>query len=126
MTPVLVALAGAVGAVLRVVVDRVVRRGLGAGDPDAGPWGTLVVNVTGSLALGVVAGLVLYHGLAERPRLVVGVGFLGAYTTFSTFSLDVVGLVENGSGVVAVRYVLGSVGLSLLAAGAGLALAAAL
>jgi len=55
-----------------------------------------VVNVTGSLVLGVVVGLSLYHGVADPTRAVVGTGFVGAYTTFSTFSYDTVRLLEDG------------------------------
>ncbi|HZM37614.1 MAG TPA: fluoride efflux transporter CrcB, partial [Acidimicrobiales bacterium] len=61
-----------------------------------GPAGILVVNVTGSLVLGVVVGLSLYHGVADPTRAVVGTGFVGAYTTFSTFSYDTVRLLEDG------------------------------
>ena len=60
------------------------------------PWGILVVNVTGSFVLGLLIGLGLYHGLPSDARLVLGTGFCGAYTTFSTFTFDAVRLVEAG------------------------------
>src|SRR4051812_5757180 len=74
-TSIAFAVAAAVGAMLRYVVDAAIL------DRTEGlfPWGTLVINVTGSLILGVVTGLGLYHGLATAPRLVVGTGFCGAY-----------------------------------------------
>ena len=109
MTLLLVAVAGAVGAPLRVLVDR------SLGRPDGRfPTGILVVNVTGSFALGLVVGL-----LSGASRVVVGTGFLGAYTTFSTFAVDVVRLPRReGAG-----YAAASVLAGLLAAAAGLALA---
>ena len=73
---------GAIGAPARYLVDGAVQ-GRTSGPF---PWGTLVVNVTGSLVLGIVTGLTLYHGLGDVPRVAVGAGFCGAYTTFSTYS----------------------------------------
>ncbi len=115
-----VALAGAVGAPVRYLVDRFVERrtrGLF-------PLGTFAINVSGSFLLGVIAGLALYHALPETPRTVLGSGFCGAYTTFSTFTYETVTLVEGR----AYRPALGNVVLSsivpALAAGVGLALAA--
>jgi CrcB protein len=113
---------GAVGAPSRLVVDEVVQR-RGAG---VFPWGTFVINVTGSFVLGVVTGLVLYHGLGNVPRALIGTGFCGAYTTFSTFSYETVRLVEEGSLGAAVGNVAGSVAAGLAAAALGLALVAVL
>jgi CrcB protein len=90
------------------------------------PLGTLVVNVTGSLALGFLVGLGLYHGLATTPRTLIGTGFLGAYTTFSTFSYETVRLLEDGSTRDAVLNITTSLGSGLAAAGLGLAAAATL
>ena len=90
------------------------------------PWGTFVVNVTGSLALGVVIGLGLYHDLGETALVVVGTGGLGAYTTFSAFSWEVAHLLEAGRPAVSARYVAATVAVGLAAAAAGLALTAAL
>jgi CrcB protein len=115
-------LAGAIGAVSRYVVDDVVKTRL----EGRFPWGTLVINVTGSFVLGVVTGLALYHGLGLVPKTAIGVGFCGAYTTFSTFSYETVALVEAGAIGPAVGNALGSIVLGLAAAGIGLALTAAL
>lgn len=112
--------AAAVGAVLRYVVDAAVI------DRTEGlfPWGTLMINVTGSLVLGVVTGLGLYHGLTTAPRLVVGTGFCGAYTTFSTFTFETVRLAEEGEGTGALRNALGTLVAGAAAAALGLTIAA--
>jgi CrcB protein len=111
--------AGAVGAPARYLVDSFVRRRTGAGFP----WGTFVVNVSGSLLLGLLTGLGLYHAFPETPRLVLGTGFCGAYTTFSTFTFETVRLLEEGALGEAFRYALGSLVVCAGAAGAGVALA---
>ena len=117
---VLVGVAGAVGAPLRYVVDTVVS------DRSGGtfPFGTMVVNVSGSFVLGVVTGLAMYHGLSRPPRVVLGTGLMGAYTTFSTFSFETLQLVEEGGARSAVANVGASVVAGTLAAAGGLALAA--
>jgi CrcB protein len=116
----LVGLAGAVGAPLRYLVDSVVS------DRVEGtfPLGTLTVNVSGSLALGLLSGLVIYHGLSGSPNLILGTGLIGAYTTFSTFSFETVALIQEGEGGLAVLSVLGNALAGAGAAAAGLALAA--
>lgn len=115
-------LAGAFGAVTRYVVDALVE------DRVRGrfPWGTVAVNVSGSLVLGAITGLALYHGLGNLPEVVVGAGFCGAYTTFSTFSYETVRLVEEGSVGAAAANALGSTAAGLAAAALGLAVTAAL
>ncbi|GAC1329990.1 MAG: hypothetical protein NVSMB13_17830 [Mycobacteriales bacterium] len=117
-----IAVAGAIGAPARYLLDGWLTRRLRRGFP----WGTFVVNVSGSLLLGLVAGLGLYHGLPHTPRLLLATGFCGAYTTFSTFSYETVRLVETGSTAGAVANTLGSLLAGLLAAAAGLAGAAVL
>jgi fluoride exporter len=113
-------LAGAVGAPVRYLVDGFV------GDRVEGvsPWGTFVINMTGSLLLGFLTGLALYHSFPKAPKLVLGTGFCGAYTTFSTFSFETVSLVEEGAFTEAVSNALGTLVIGALAAAAGLALAA--
>ncbi|HTN79321.1 MAG TPA: fluoride efflux transporter CrcB [Acidimicrobiales bacterium] len=89
------------------------------------PWGTCLINVSGSFVLGIITGLALYHGLGIDSKLVLGTGFCGAYTTFSTFSYETVRLVEGGVRGAAVRNVAVNTVGGLLAAGLGLALMAA-
>ena len=112
--------AGAVGAPVRYLVDGFMRDRTGA----AFPWGTFVVNATGSLLLGLLTGLGLYHAFPETPRLVLGTGFCGAYTTFSTFTFETVRLLEEGAINEAFRYAFATLVVCAGAAGAGVALAA--
>ena len=112
--------AGAVGAPVRYLVDGAVGERLGG----TFPWGTLIVNATGSLLLGFLTGLALYHAFPRTPRVVLGTGFCGAYTTFSTFTFETVRLVEDGAVNEAFRNVLGTLLTGAAAAAAGLALAA--
>ena len=113
-------LAGGVGATLRYLVDGSID------DRTEGvfPWGTFVINVSGSLLLGLVTGLTLYHAFPKAPRVVLGTGFCGAYTTFSTFSFETVRLIEEGAYAEAMSNAFGTLVISALGAGAGLALAA--
>ncbi len=111
--------AAAVGAPLRYVAD-----GLAADRFEgAFPWGTLIVNASGSLLLGFLTGLALYHAFPKTPKVILGTGFCGAYTTFSTFTFETVRLVEEGSIGEALRNVLGTVATCAAAAALGLALA---
>jgi fluoride exporter len=121
VTVLAVALAGALGAPARYLVERVIsaRRGRRV------PWGTFVVNVTGSFALGFVTGLALYHGLATTPKAVVGTGFIGAYTTFSTYAYETVDVAERSSTRLAGAYAISSIVAGTVAATLGLVLAAA-
>jgi CrcB protein len=116
---VLVGLAGAIGAPLRYVVDTIVTDRIG-GDF---PRGTLVVNVSGSFGLGLLSGLAIYHGLPGPPKLIVGTGLVGAYTTFSTWSFETIALFEEGERRLAGRNVVLSVLVGAVAAAGGLALA---
>lgn len=110
--------AGSAGAVARYVVDAVV------GDLVEGafPWGTLAINVTGSLVLGFLTGLGLTHAMPDGPRLVLGGGFCGAYTTFSTFAFETVRLGEEGAVGEALRNAAATLVAGALAAGTGLVL----
>jgi fluoride exporter len=115
-----VAVAGAIGAPLRYVID-----GLVSGRVrNTFPFGTFVVNVSGSFVLGLITGLVLYHAFPANGRLIIGVGLIGAYTTFSTFTFEAASLIERGEARLAVLNIGGSVVVGAAAAAAGLALGA--
>jgi CrcB protein len=114
-----VALAGAIGALARFGVHAAVQ----SRTASRFPYGTVVVNLTGSFALGLLVGLVTYQGLDADVRVVIGTGFLGAYTTFSSYSYDTLGLAESGETRAALVNAVGSVVVGLLAAGAGFVLA---
>ena len=93
----LVALGGAIGSVLRYQAGRLLTHLLGPAVVTAFPWATLTVNVLGSLVMGLLAGaLARYGGAGEHWRLFVGVGILGGFTTFSSFSLELMLLIERG------------------------------
>jgi CrcB protein len=116
MIGILIAAAGALGAVTRFVVDGHIRQRWSA----SFPWATLVINVSGSLLLGVLTGLVLYRGSPVDLRLVFGTGFCGGYTTFSTSSFETVRLAQRGSYGQALGNGLGTVVLTVGAAALGL------
>jgi len=115
----LVGLAAAFGAVSRYLVDQAVANKW----ESAFPWGTWVINVTGSFALGLLTGLALHHGLSAHVVSVLGTGICGGYTTFSTFNFESVRLAEDGSLAGAVGNIAGSIAAGLLAAACGLGLA---
>ena len=102
-----IALAAA-GALTRALVGRALNRGF--------PTGTLLINVSGSFALG------LLHGASPAALTTVGTGGLGAYTTFSSFSRDAIALVEEGRRVAAVIYVASTLIAGVAAAAAGIVL----
>jgi CrcB protein len=115
-----IAAGGAVGAVARYFVMIAVAQVMGA----AFPWGTLAVNVVGSFVLGVlVEAFALVWSVSEGVRAFLVVGMLGAFTTFSTFSLDVATLYERGALLPAALYIIASVVFSVAALFLGLALA---
>ena len=91
MTVALLVVAGACGALARYEVELAVRRRVGG----SFPFGTLLINVSGSFVLGVLAGLAAHRGVPGTVVTVAGTGLLGSYTTFSTFSFDTVGLAET-------------------------------
>jgi CrcB protein len=114
-----VALVAGLGAVARYVVDTVVQRRYGG----AFPLGTLSINVVGSFVLGLVTGLAAHHGLNGRTAIIVGVGFCGGFTTFSTWMWESLVLTRAHAVRAAAVNMFGSVVLGLLAAAAGLGLA---
>lgn len=112
--------AGAIGAPVRYLVDGAV----GERTEGVFPWGTFLVNASGSLLLGFLTGLALYHAFPKTPKVVLGTGFCGAYTTFSTFTFETVRLVEEGAINEAFRNALGALLTCTVAAALGVALAA--
>ncbi len=115
-----VALGGGTGAVLRYQVGRQMTHWLGPNM--AFPWPTLAVNVTGSLAMGLLAGYLARHGHGgEHWRLLLGVGLLGGYTTFSSFSLEAMLLIERHQLGLAFAYAASSVLAGIAALWVGLA-----
>lgn len=124
MTPEILAglaVAGASGALARFLVDRLVQ----GQTEEAFPWGTLVVNLSGSLLVGLVTGAALYHALPKTPATWLAVGFCGSYTTFSTFAFETVRLLEEDQASGAVRNAVGTLLAGAAAAAVGLLLAAA-
>ncbi len=122
MTAVLVMVGAVVGAPLRYLVDQFVQ----SRHDSAFPWGTLAVNATGSLTLGMLAGGLSASGGPQWLLVVVGTGFCGALTTFSTFGFETWRLVEGGAWLEAGLNVAASVGTGLVACAGGWSLAAAL
>ncbi len=119
---VLVAFGGALGSVVRYVVSMATAASWG----EAFPWGTILINVTGSFLIGYVATLTLPDGPAPASpdlRLFVMVGICGGYTTFSSFSLQTLSLIRGGDWFAASANAAASVALCILAVGAGHALA---
>jgi fluoride exporter len=116
----LVAAGGAFGAALRHLVNLGALRLMGP----AFPWGTFIVNIIGSLLMGLFIGWLARRsgGSSNELRLLVATGFLGGFTTFSAFSLDFVTLWRDGSGGVAIAYAILSVLLSIFALFSGLSL----
>jgi fluoride exporter len=119
-----VALGGAIGSVLRYVISFSMNLRLGAGFP----WSTFLINILGSFFIGVVTEVALQRATWIGPelRLFLAVGVLGGFTTFSTFSLEIVGLIGARAPISAAVYAVASVVLGFAAAFGGLLLTRAL
>ena len=123
MTPLLfigISVAGGLGAAVRMLFDGAFK----AWSPRSTPWSTLLINVSGSLVLGLLTGLAGANLLPESWHLVLGTGFLGGYTTFSTASFETVKLIEERkwgssllSGVGTLVFATAAAGLGLWAGG---------
>lgn len=111
-------LAGGLGAVCRFVVDGLIRTQLGR----TLPWGTIAINVSGSFLLGTLTGLALHGHMSGDLKLILGTGFCGGYTTFSTASFEAVRLIEERRFLAAMAHIGATFGLSLVAALGGLCL----
>jgi fluoride exporter len=119
MNYLLVFVGGGLGATLRHLINLFCARCIGTGFP----WGTFIINISGSTVMGLIAGYLASRGEASQAwRLFLMTGILGGYTTFSAFSLDTALLYERGELSLAAFYVLGSVVLSIAGLFAGLAL----
>ena len=119
MNYLIVFIGAGIGGALRHGVNSVSARLLG----NEFPWGTLAVNILGSLVMGLLAGYFAFKGEAAQAwRLFLTTGILGGFTTFSAFSLDTALLYERGANATMILYVAGSVVLSIVAVFVGLAL----
>jgi CrcB protein len=119
MSYLLVFVGGGLGATLRHLINVTCARYLGTGFP----WGTFIINISGSTVMGLIAGYLAFKGEASQPwRLFLLTGILGGYTTFSAYSLDAALLYERGELASAALYVVGSVVLAIAGLFAGLAL----
>ena len=117
MTYLAVACGGAIGAISRYWVYNAFLKA----SESKFPWATLTVNIAGSFLIGIAFVLITERSEVEpEMRGLVTVGFLGAFTTFSTFSMDTIGLLEQGQISSAITYVLSSALVCIIAAGLGL------
>ena len=115
---IVVGLSGALGAVARYLIDGAVQ------DRTSGPFpfGTLTVNVIGSFVLGVLAGFALHHANTASAKTIIGTGFCGGLTTWSTASWETVRLIEEEVSSTAIRFTVANLAVSMAAAGLGLLL----
>jgi CrcB protein len=111
-----IALGGAFGTLLRYAIERSI-----ALAPGAFPWATFIINVTGSFALGMLLVLIMRRWPINRYlRPFAAIGFLGGYTTFSTFTVEAILLIRDHHAPVAIAYVMASIVVGPLAAYAGI------
>jgi CrcB protein len=122
MNYLLVMLGGAIGSVARFGVGKLT---LGWFGPNY-PWGTLTVNLVGGLLMGLLVGVLARVSASDQWRLFAAIGVLGGFTTFSSFALDTVNMVQRGDLVGALGYILLSVAGAVLGVFAGIALVRAL
>ena len=119
MTPLVfiaVAAAGGLGASSRMLIDGLIKSRVST----ALPWGTIIINVSGSLVLGLLTGLAGANLLPEAWHLVLGTGFLGGYTTFSTASFETIRLLQERRWVAGLVNGLGTLVFATTAAAIGL------
>lgn len=120
MNSLIVMMGGALGALARYHLGRLTSVSLGTGFP----WGTLIANISGGFAMGILVGWLARFatGGGEQLRLLLAVGVLGGFTTFSAFSLETVLMIERGQHLVASSYVAASVAGAVIALMIGLGL----
>ena len=111
----LICIAGGIGAALRLVLDSSIRTRL----KSTYPVGTTVINLTGSLLLGLLTGLTTDHLVPQQYQLIIGTGLLGGYTTFSTYTGEVQQLVAAGTARTGLLYLAGTLAAALAAVYAG-------
>jgi len=116
LIPLYIALGGAAGSLLRSGIGSWIQGRAGSGFP----WGTFAVNGVGSLLMGVILGYILAVEAGAGPRALLVLGLLGGFTTFSTFSFEVVTLLQSGAWGRAFIYAGGSVLIGVMAVFAGL------
>ena len=116
----MLALGGALGSIARYQVTTCLQQRVAAGFP----WGTFLVNISGCLVMGIVTTL-LTERVVTNPqwRFLIPIGFIGAYTTFSTFELDIFNAGSEGAWLIAGAYIVGSVVAGYLALWAGVVVA---
>lgn len=120
MIAVFVALAGSLGAMTRFVLDGHIR----AKYNHTFPWATFVINVTGSFLLGVVSGVLVNHHGFTAVETIIGIGFCGGYTTFSTASFETVRLLERRDYTRALGNAAGGLLATIVAAAVGVVVGA--
>lgn len=113
---VLIMVSGGLGALARFILDGFVRTRLGRGFP----WGTMLINISGSLLLGILIGFTLNHQEFSNICLIIGTGFCGGYTTFSTMSFETVRLIEMHQFGKALFNMLGTLSVALASAELGI------
>jgi CrcB protein len=111
-----VAAVAGVGAVCRYIADQVISHR----HQSVFPWGTVTINVVGSLVLGLTTGLAAHHGLSVTAATIIGSGFCAGFTTFSTWMWETVALAETGALIEATLNVVATLAVGLAAAGLGL------
>lgn len=114
----LVGLGGFLGANARYWLGTIIVQRVGS----EFPWHTLLINLTGSLAIGAVMAILMERSMLDSPlRLLIVAGFLGGYTTFSSYTFEAISLIEQGEWGAALAYALGSNAFGLLATFGGMA-----
>lgn len=119
MTPLIfiaLALAGGIGTAARMLLDGIIKSRVSSGIP----WGTITINVSGSLVLGLLTGLASSAIVPESWQQIIGTGFLGGYTTFSTASFETVRLIQERRWALSLFSGLGALVIATAAAGLGL------